>query len=73
MQIVSNGDNLHDMSNLVFSEFTGNISKGLRKQDLTIMQIVPSGDNLHDMSNPVFSEKYHQFVVYWISPESSKA
>ena len=37
------------------------------------MQVVSIGDNLHEMSNPVFWEKYHQFVVSWISPESGKS
>ena len=39
------------------------------------MQIVSLGDNLRDMSKPVFWEnkkKYHQFVNFWISPESDK-
>ena len=39
------------------------------------MQIVPNGDSLHEMSKPVpweKEEKYHQFVVCWISPESGK-
>ena len=39
------------------------------------MQIVSMGDNLHEMSKPVFwekQEKYHLFVVYWISSESVK-
>ena len=35
-----------------------------------VMQIVSNTDNLHEMSNPVFYEKYHQFVMSWISPES---
>ena len=37
------------------------------------MQIVSSGDNLHEKSNPVLwekEEKYHEFVVCWIIPES---
>ena len=38
------------------------------------MQIVSNiGDNLHKMSNAIFWEKwekYHQFVICWISPES---
>ena len=37
------------------------------------MQIVSIGDNLHEMSNAVFwekYEKYHQFVICWIRPES---
>ena len=39
------------------------------------MQIVSIGDNLHEMSNPNFweeYEKYHQFVICWISPKSGK-
>ena len=39
------------------------------------MQIVFTGDSLHEMSNPVFWEKYEkydQFVVCLISPESGK-
>ena len=39
------------------------------------MQIVSIGDNLHEMSNPVFwekYEKYHQYVVGRIGPESGK-
>ena len=39
------------------------------------MQIVSNTDNLHEMSNPVICEKwkeYHQFIVFWISPESGK-
>ena len=40
-------------------------------------QIVSDGDNLHAISNPVFQkkkrkEKYHQFVIYWISQQSVK-
>ena len=37
------------------------------------MQII--GDNLHEISNPIFLEKlekYHQFVICWICPESDK-
>ena len=33
------------------------------------------GHNLHEMSYPVYwekKEKYHQFVVCWMSPESGK-
>ena len=36
------------------------------------MQIVSWGDNLHEMSKPVFSEKYHEFIICWISPETGK-
>ena len=39
------------------------------------MQIVSTWDNLHEMSNPAFREKrekYNQFVVCCINPESSK-
>ena len=34
-----------------------------------------TGDILHEMSDPVFwenSEKYHRFVVCWMSPESGE-
>ena len=44
-----------------------------RKQDLTFYaNCITNGDNLHNVSNPVSWEKYHQFVVCWISPESGK-
>ena len=37
------------------------------------MQTVSDVDSLHEMSKPIFCEqyeKYHQFVVCWIKPES---
>ena len=48
MQIVSIGDNLHEMLNPV---------SGKKKTRQHFMQIVFNGDNLHEMSDPVFWEK----------------
>ena len=58
MQIVSNGDNLHEMSSFFLGK-TRKISFLFfpEKQDLMFMQIVFNGDNLHEMSNPIFREK----------------
>ena len=51
MQIVSSGDNLHEISKPVFWE------KLEENRFRHFMQIVSSGDSLHEMSKPVFCEK----------------
>ena len=57
MKTVSLGDNLHEMSNPIFTHF---------------MQIVYLGDNLREMSNPILWnkkwEKYYQFVCLLKKP-----
>ena len=31
-----------------------------------------TGDNLHEIAKPIIWEKYHHFIIFWISPESGK-
>ena len=28
-----------------------------------------TGDNLHEIAKPIIWEKYHHFIIFWISPE----
>ena len=70
MQIVSIGDNLHEMSNSVIWE-----NMFLFFPENRIWYVMQTVSYFHEMSNPVFlgnMKNIIHFVVCWICPESGK-